>query len=69
MELMFFLLVWLPLLCFAVGIVMLIAGLLLKKKRRTKGLFIAGVLCVSLCLMGILFLFLVGAMGIGPVPN
>jgi len=69
MELLIFFLVWFPLLCLATGIAMLTAGFLLKKKRRVKGLLIAGGICVGLCLLGVVFLFLVGAVGIGPVPN
>ena len=69
MELFIFLLAWLPLLCLAAGIAMLTAVLLLKKKRRVKGLLIADGLCVGLFLLGVVFLFLVGAVGIGPVPT
>ena len=62
--------VYLPVICLISGIVLLIYFFFRKKNKlsclRT---FVVAVILLSLPLMEILFLFLVGMLGIGPVPN
>ena len=62
--------VYLPVICLISGIVLLIYSLFRKKNKlpclRT---FVVAVILLSLPMMEILFLFLVGMLGIGPVPN
>lgn len=62
--------VYLPVICLISGIVLLIYCIFRKKNKlsclRT---FVVAVILLSLPLMEILFLFLVGMLGIGPVPN
>lgn len=71
MEWLYLLIAYLPIISIVVGLTLLIAGLVLRKSKNqlSMGLFIAGGLCVGLCLLVGVALFLIGALGIGPVPN
>ena len=71
MEWIYLLVAYLPIVCVLAGIVSLIAGLCLRKRNRTASI----VLCVTGgVLLGIWLLiygvfFLIGALGLGPVPG
>lgn len=71
MEWLFLLIAYLPVISAVLGLALLIAGFVLRKtkKKASKGLFLAGALCVGACLVVYLALFFVGSLGIGPVPN
>ena len=71
MEWIFLLIAYLPIVSIIVGLILLITGLVVKKKDKKKatGLLIVGGLCVSIFLLVYGVLFLIGAMGLGPVPN
>lgn len=70
MEWIYLLIAYLPIVCVLAGIVSLIVGLCLRKRNRTAPI----VLCVTGgVLLGIWLLicgvfFLIGALGLGPVP-
>ena len=71
MEWIYLLVAYLPIVCVLAGIVSLIAGLCLRKRNRT--------VSIVLCVFGSVFLgiwlliygvlFLIGALGLGPVPG
>ena len=71
MEWIFLLIAYLPIVCVLAGIVSLGAGLCLRKRNRT--------VSIVLCVFGSVFLgiwlliygvlFLIGALGLGPVPG
>ena len=71
MEWLFLLIAYLPVLSILIGLALLIAGFGLRKTKMklSKGLFIAGGVFVGICLLVCVALLLVGALGIGPVPN
>lgn len=71
MEWLFLLIAYLPVISILIGLALLIAGLVLRKakKQGSIGFVIAGGLCIGICLLIYITLFLVGALGIGPVPN
>ena len=71
MEWLFLLIAYLPVISAVLGLALLTAGFVLRKTKNkaSKGLFLAGALCVGICLAVYLLLFLVGALGIGPVPS
>ena len=71
MEWIFLLIAYLPIVSIIVGLVLLISGLVVKKtdkKKATKLLKVGG-LCIGICLIVYASFFLIGAMGLGPVPN
>ena len=65
MECLYLLMAYLPVISIVVGIALLIIGLVLRKSKKqlSKVFFIVGRLCL------VVALFLIGALGIGPVPN
>lgn len=71
MECFYLLMAYLPVISIVVGIALLIIGLVLRKSKKqlSKVFFIVGGLCVGICLLIVVALFLIGALGIGPVPN
>lgn len=71
MEWLFLLIAYLPVISVIFGLALLVAGFIVRKtkKNHSTGLFIAGGLCVGICLVFYIALFLIGALGIGPVPN
>ena len=71
MEWLYVLMAYLPVISIVVGIVLLVVGLLLRKSKKqfSKALFIISGLCAGLFLFIVIALFLIGALGIGPVPN
>ena len=71
MEWIFLLIAYLPIVSIIVGLVLLIAGLVVKKtdKKKATGLLKVGGLCIGICLIVYASFFLIGAMGLGPVPN
>ena len=71
MEWLFSLIAYLPVISIVIGIALLIAGfvLLKSKKQASKAFFIVGGLCIGICLLVVIVLFLIGAFGVGPVPN
>lgn len=71
MECLYLLMAYLPVISIVVGIALLIIGLVLRKSKKqlSKVFFIVGGLCVGICLLIVVALFLIGALGIGPVPN
>lgn len=71
MEWLFLLIAYLPIISIAIGLTLLIIGFVLRKSKKylSTGLLIVGGVCVGICLLIYIALFLVGALGIGPVPN
>ena len=71
MEWLFLLIAYLPIISIAVGLTLLIAGFALRKSKKhlSTVLLITGGVCVGICLLFYIALFLIGALGIGPVPN
>lgn len=71
MEWLFLLIAYLPIISIAVGLTLLITGFALRKSKvhLSMGLLIAGGLCIGICLLIYAALFLIGALGMGPVPN
>ena len=71
MEWLFLLISYLPIISIVVGLTLLISGFVLRKSKKhlSSGLLIVGGVCVGICLLIYIDLFLVGALGIGPVPN
>ena len=71
MELGFLLVAFIPVVSLLAGLGLLIAGLMLRKSnnQRAKVCFLAGGLCIGICAFVYMAFFLVGALGIGPVPN
>ena len=70
-EWLFLLISYLPIISIVVGLTLLISGFVLRKSKKhlSTGLLIVGGVCVGICLLIYIALFLVGALGIGPVPN
>ena len=71
MEWLFLLVTYLPIVSIVVGFILLIAGLAMKKtdKKKAARLLKVGGLCIGICLLVYASLFLIGATGVGPVPN
>lgn len=71
MEILFLLIAYLPVVSIAVGLALLIAGFAVRKSKKqiSTSLLIAGGICVAICILAYFSLFLIGALGIGPVPN
>ena len=71
MEWLFLLMAYLPVISILIGISLLIAGLVVRKtkKQLSKVFFIVGGLCIGIFLLIVIALFLIGALGIGPVPT
>ncbi len=71
MEWIFLLIAYVPIASILVGLALLVAGFVLRKtkKQLSKGLFIAGGLCIGIFILIYGAFFLIGALGIGPVPN
>ena len=71
MEWIYLLMAYLPVVSIVVGVALLIAGFVLRKtkKQLSKVFFIVGGLSVGICLLVGISLFLIGALGIGPIPN
>lgn len=70
MEWIYLLIAYLPIVCVLAGIVSLIAGLCLRKRNRTVStvLFVAGGVLLGIWLLIYGVFFLIGALGLGPVP-
>ena len=70
MELTFLILACLPVIAFIIGLGLLIAGFVLRRKKKTaRILFITGGVCIGICLLFYAVLFLIGAFGVGPIPS
>ena len=71
MELVFFVMACLPVIAIVMGLGLLIAGFVLRRRKEqlSRILLIAGGACVGICLLFYIAFFLVGAFGVGPVPN
>ena len=71
MEWLFLLIAYLPVTSSLIGLLLLAAGFVFRKakKRLSTALLIAGGVCVGVCLLFYIALFLTGALGIGPVPS
>ena len=71
MEWLFLLIAYLPSVSIVVGLILLVAGLVVKKtdKKKATGLLKVGGLCIGICLLVYASLFLIGAVGLGPAPN
>lgn len=71
MEWLFLLVAYFPVISIVIGLALLIAGFILKKSKKqlSKSLLKASGLCIGICLLVYIALFLIGALGIGPVPN
>ena len=70
MEWIYLLIAYLPMVCGLAGIVALIAGLSLRKRNRTVSIVLctAGGVFLGIWLLIYGAFFLIGALGIGPVP-
>ena len=70
MEWLFLLIAYLPIVGILIGLALSIAGFVSRKSgKQSKGLIIASGVCIGICLLFYVSLFLIGALGIGPVPN
>lgn len=71
MEWFFLLITYLPIFSIVVGFGLLMIGFILKKKNKKKmtGFFVTGGVCIGICLLVYGVFFLIGALGVGPVPN
>ena len=71
MEWLFLLITYLPIVSIVVGLILLIAGLVVKKtdKKKAACLLKVGGLCIGICLLVYIVFFIIGAMGLGPGPN
>ena len=67
----YMLMVYLPTITVIVGIPLLIAGIILKKKKKrlSKLFIIIGATCIGICILFFLLLFVLSALGMGPIPN
>ena len=67
----YILVAYLPAITVIVGIPLLIAGIILqeKKKRLEKVFIIIGTSCIGICILFFLLLFILSALGMGPVPS
>lgn len=63
--------VYLPVIAVLLGIPLLITGIVLhkNKKRFAKVFVIIGVSLISICILFFLVLFVLSALGMGPIPN
>ena len=71
MEWFFLLITYLPIFSIVIGFGLLMIGFILKKKNKKKmtGFFVTGGVCIGICLLVYGVFFLIGALGVGPVPN
>ena len=71
MEWIYLLIAYLPILCVLAGVASLIAGLCLRKRNRTVSivLFVTGGVLLGIWLLIYGVFFLIGALGLGPVPG
>lgn len=71
MKWLYLLISYLPVICIVFGLALLITGFIFEKckKQVSHGFFISGEICIGVCLLICIALFLIGALGIGPVPN
>lgn len=71
MEWFFLLIAYLPIFSIVIGFGLLMIGFILKKKNKKKmtGFFVTGGVCIGICLLVYGVFFLIGALGVGPVPN
>ena len=71
MEWFFLLIAYLPIFSIVVGFGLLMIGFILKKtnKKKMTGFFVTGGGCIGICLLVYGVFFLIGALGVGPVPN
>ena len=67
----YMLMVYLPTITVIVGIPLLIAGIILQKKKKqlAKVFIIIGTSCIGICILFFLLLFVLSALGMGPIPN
>ena len=71
MEWFFLLIAYLPIFSIVVGFGLLMIGFILKKtnKKKMTGFFVTSGVCIGICLLVYGVFFLIGALGVGPVPN
>ena len=71
MNLLILFIAYVPIISVVAGLTLLIAGFVLRKSRKklSAALLAIGGGCVSICFLFYITLFLVGALGIGPVPS
>lgn len=71
MEWVFLLITYLPIFSIVIGFGLLMIGFILKKtnKKKMTGFFVTGGVCIGICLLVYGVFFLIGALGVGPVPN
>ena len=69
--LLYLLMTYLPVLFIVFGIVLLITGLMLRRTQNklSKRFLLIGACCVGIFLGAVITFFLIGALGIGPVPS
>ena len=67
----YMLVAYLPAITVIAGIPLLIAGIILKKKKKrlAKVFIIIGASCIGICILFSLLLFILSALGMGPVPS
>ena len=67
----YILVAYLPAITVIAGIPLLIAGIILKKKKKrlAKLFIISGATCIGICILFLLLLFILSALGMGPVPS
>ena len=67
----YILVAYLPAITVIAGIPLLIAGIILKKKKKrlAKVFIIIGASCIGICILFSLLLFILSALGMGPVPS
>ena len=67
----YILVAYLPAITVIAGIPLLIAGIILKKKKKrlAKLFIIIGATCIGICILFLLLLFILSALGMGPVPS
>lgn len=71
MEWIYLLIAYLPIVCVLAGVAFLIAGLSLRKRNRTVSIIlcVAGSVLLGIWLLIYGVFFLIGALGLGPVPG
>ena len=67
----YILVAYLPAITVIAGIPLVIAGIILKKKKKrlAKLFIIIGATCIGICILFLLLLFILSALGMGPVPS
>ena len=68
---LFLIFTYLPVISIIVGTTLLILGFVLRKSKKNIStiMFVVGGVCVGIFVLAFVVLFLIGALGIGPVPN